>query len=352
MKKPTMQMIADAAGVSRITVWKVFNNHPGVSPSLQRHIIETAQQMDYPLPETLISADTALPANPTETINTTFSVVISRPDTSNFWMSMIHEIAKESGKKNISLLYTYIPTEIPDDYVLPPQLTNGSIQGIIVLNIYNTRLLKLLNNLSLPKVFLDLTPDFPAETLAGDLVLLGGKAPVCAITEDVIHHGKRNIGFIGDIHYALTNRMRYEGYLEAMKKHRLTINPEYCFTSPIGVENYESAIYTYLSSLKSLPDAFICVSDFVAHCAYKFLTTHDYIIPEDILLTGYDNQSDFIEIHSWLPTVNVNTSALGSRLFHQLEYRIANPDADYETILTKPQLLHHSPLTPRHSSNT
>lgn len=339
-----MQMIADAAGVSRITVWKVFNNHPGVSPSLQQHIIETARRMDYPLPETLISATaSAVSVTPAQTVNAVFSVVVSRPDTSNFWMNMVHEIAKEAGKKNIALLYTYIPTEIPENYVLPQQLTNGSIQGIIVLNIYNTRLLKLLNSLSLPKVFLDLTPDFPTETLTGDLVLLDGATPVCAITEEAILGGRRSIGFIGDIHYALTNRMRYDGYLEAMKKHQLTVNPEYCFTSPIGVESYDSEIYTYLSSLHTLPDAFICVSDFVAHCAYNFLTAHDYIIPEDILLTGFDNQSEFIEIHNWLPTVNVNTAALGRRLFCQLEYRIANPDTDYETIMTKPQILHHMP---------
>lgn len=339
MKKPTMQMLADTAGVSRITVWKVFNNHPGVSPSLRRHIIDTAVQMDYPLPETLVSADATVPTSPNEPSNLIFSIVVSRPDTSSFWMNIIHEIAKESGKRNISMLYTYVPTNVSEDYMLPPQLTNGSVQGIIVLNIYNARLLELLNGIPIPKVFLDIVCDFPTETLQGDLVLLDGFSPVQKITEKLIENGKKKIGFIGDINYALTNHMRYDGYLSAMHKHQLPVNPEYCFTSAIGIESYTSEIYSYFSSLKSLPDALVCASDFVAHCAYQFLTAHDYIVPEDILLTGYDNQSEFSELSEWITTVDVNTAAVGQRLYHQLEYRISNPTADYETILIKPKII-------------
>ncbi len=344
MKKPTIQMVADTAGVSRITVWKVFHNHPGVSPSLRQHIIETAIQIDYPLPESLIPLNTALLPSHNEAVpaNYVFSVVVSRPDTSSFWMSMIHEIAKEAGKRNISLLYTYVPTNVSEDYELPQQLINGTTNGIIILNIYSLKLLKLLNDLPVPKVFLDVVNGFPTETLNGDLMLLDGFATIQTITEKLIQNGKKRIGFIGDINYALTNHLRYEGYLSAMNKNHLPVNPEYCFTSAIGIENYVAEIYTYLSSLKSLPDAFVCVSDFVAHCAHKFLTDHDYIVPEDILLTGYDNQSEFNEISDWLTTVNVNTASIGKRLYHQLEYRVSSPDADYETIIIRPEIIERS----------
>lgn len=332
-------MIADTAGVSRITVWKVFNNHPGVSPSLRRHIIDIATQMDYPLPEILMSETPAAPAPQAEPAGYTLSVVVSRPDTSSFWMNMIHEIAKEAGKRNISLLYTYVPTNISEKYQLPQLLMNGTVQGIIVLNIYNTQLLKLLNDLPVPKVFLDITNGFPPDHLNGDLILLDGFLSIQTITEKLIANGRRKIGFIGDVNYALTNHTRYEGFLYAMNKNHLAVNPEYCFTSNIGVENYVTEIYSYLSSLKSLPDAFVCVSDYVAHCAYQFLTAHDYILPEDILLTGFDNQIEFSEMSEWLTTVDINTAAIGKRLYHQLDYRISNPDADYETVLIKPKII-------------
>lgn len=36
MSKVTMQRLAEEAGVSRITVWKVLNDRPGVSEELRR----------------------------------------------------------------------------------------------------------------------------------------------------------------------------------------------------------------------------------------------------------------------------------------------------------------------------
>ena len=42
MSKVTMQDIADAVSLSRITVWKALSNRPGVSEELRRQIQHTA----------------------------------------------------------------------------------------------------------------------------------------------------------------------------------------------------------------------------------------------------------------------------------------------------------------------
>lgn len=185
-------MIADAAGVSRITVWKVFNNHPGVSSSLRKVILDTAVQMGYPLADEVTSPAAVSTSEKISGDTAVLSVVVSRPDTSIFWMNIIHEIAKEASERNYSLLYTYVPSNTSEDYELPPQLTNGSIQGIIVLNIYDMNILKLLNDLPLPKVFLDIASSFPLESLTGDLLLLDGKHAVEQITETLIQNGKKD----------------------------------------------------------------------------------------------------------------------------------------------------------------
>ena len=45
MSKPTMQDIADALSVSRITVWKALSNRPGVSDSMRAQIHQKATEM-------------------------------------------------------------------------------------------------------------------------------------------------------------------------------------------------------------------------------------------------------------------------------------------------------------------
>ena len=47
MSKPTMQDIADALSVSRITVWKALSNRPGVSDSMRAQIHQKATEMGY-----------------------------------------------------------------------------------------------------------------------------------------------------------------------------------------------------------------------------------------------------------------------------------------------------------------
>ena len=139
MKKVTLQEIAASLGISRTTVWKVFSGHEGVSDSLKSRIIAKAQELGYEFPENFQFAPLADEQPPVN-----IAVAVCRPETSLFWMNIIHQIAKEFTSRNINLVYVYLPTSIDETYVLPAALTGGTANGMIVLNVYNQRLLHLL----------------------------------------------------------------------------------------------------------------------------------------------------------------------------------------------------------------
>ncbi|HBY71690.1 MAG TPA: LacI family transcriptional regulator, partial [Lachnospiraceae bacterium] len=103
------------------------------------------------------------------------SVVISRPESSVFWINIIHAIAKELDTKEFNLMYTYLPPNYYEGYTLPNVLTNGTASGMLIMNVYDIQMLRMLNSLDIPKVFLDLVTDFPVDTLTGDLFVLAGK---------------------------------------------------------------------------------------------------------------------------------------------------------------------------------
>jgi LacI family transcriptional regulator len=333
MKKITMQEIADALDISRVTVWKVFNNYPGVSDALIELVLSKAQEMGYLKQKTPISPNTRdtvtmdVPAAKTEM---NVSVVVSRPESSMFWMNIIHQIAKELVSSNINLMYTYLPSKTSDGYSLPSVLTNGTVQGIIVLNVYDYELLCMLNELKIQKVFLDMVTSIPEDSLTGDLFLFEGKSSLNKITASIINKGRTEIGFIGDIEYAKTNFDRYEGYLSAMSQHALPIKKEYCLVHSIGIYTYAEEINEFLSSLKQMPQAFVCASDYVAHFIIKYLNANNYNVPEDIAVSGYDGTTEYIDQVDYLTTVQVQTRELGKRLVTQLLYRISNPDSPPE----------------------
>lgn len=323
MKKVTLQDIADALDISRVSVWKVFTGKEGVSEELRTKVISKATELGYDIPLHLKTP--VLDSTPSQL---TISLAVSRPETSTFWLNTIHEIAKEATKQNVNLMYTYLPSSIDANYTLPAVLTNGTVQGIIVLNVYNKKLIKKLSELPVPKVFMDTCTSVPFEELNGDLMLIEGKSCIAKITDHIIAKGKTKIGFIGDIEYAQTNFERYYGFKDSMRGHNLNINPAYCLTSSIGEDSYQEEIDSFLDSLKKMPEAFICASDFVANLVCKSLIDRGYSIPKDILVSGFDA----MDFNSPVPltTVQVNNKEFGKRLAKQILYRIENPTAGRE----------------------
>ena len=335
MKKIAVQELADALELSRVTVWKALNNKPGVAPETARRILEAAHQQ---------AAENAPPLPQPEGHAWVQNVMLlaSRMETSSFWMQIVDQLAGELNNRQIRLSYMPLDALHYSGEELPAMLQPGRTDGIIVLNIYSREIISFLAGLAVPKVFLDTVPGHTVADLQGDLVLLEGRGPIQAITEEIFRSGRRRIGFIGDIQYAYTNLLRWEGYLEGMKSCGLPVERDICMTGsiPIKQDDYRERIHEFLQSLPSLPDAFVCVSDFVAFLTMDLLDERRVKVPEDVMLSGYDDAGEFLLRYRGVPTVRVQNGLLGKRLVSQLLYRIENPEADFETIQISPKVIY------------
>lgn len=330
MNKVTMQDIADALGISRVTVWKVFNNYANVSAALRESVLAKAKEMGY-------TKGVSELESPESERNV--SVIVSRPNSAVFWTNIIHRLAQELYLHNINLMYTYMPSRYSENYKMPPILHSNTVQGAIVLNVYDIKLMEQINQLKIPKVFLDIVPQFDRSKLSGDLLLLEGFHCIYQITESILDRGVRDIGFIGDIQYAKTNLDRYKGFCQCMKDHGIAVKEEICMTSKIGIFSYDKEIYRFLDSLEKLPEAFVCASDYIAHFLQLYLSEHLERIPKGIIVTGYDGSSEYANVEGLITTVDVKTGLLGKRLAMQIIYRMDHEDAPYELAFIKPSII-------------
>lgn len=338
MEKVTMKDIADALNISRVTVSKAFNNQAGVSDSLRDLIFEKARELGYAkLPYQVLE-------QPPEE-QRTVSLIVSRPDSALFWTNIIHRMAQELSSYNINLLYTYVPSSYTKSFNLPPILFTGNIDGIVVLNVYDPKILEMVNELSIPKVFLDTIPSLPNRQLNGDLLLIEGFCTESDITDSLIRDGHTDIGFLGDINYALTNLERYRGYCASMEKHELAIRPEHCLTGSIDIYSYGKELNVFLDNLKSWPSAFVCASDFVAHFVQSYIDNNSQRLPHPVAITGFDNTGEYTNVAGRITTANVPTGLLGKRLALQLMFRSEHPEAPHELTFISPSVIipHCSP---------
>lgn len=336
MEKVTMKDIADALNISRVTVSKAFNNQAGVSDALRETIFDKARELGYTkLP---YQAQTGRQA-PAAQEERTVALVVSRPESSFFWTGIIHRMAQELSEYNINLMYVYVPSTFTRDFVLPSVLFGSTLSGIAVVNVYDPVILGMVNDLPLPKVFLDTIPTLTDRKLNGDLLLIEGYRTEAEITESLILDGHKEIGFIGDINYAQTNKERYLGYRESMDRYKLPIRPEYCCIDSMGVFSYEKEIYAYLDGLSQWPTSFVCVSDYVAHFVQQYLSDHQQKLPHPVVLTGFDNTDEYTNVSGRITTANVPTGLLGKRMALQLLFRTNHPDAPDELTFIKPSII-------------
>ena len=322
--------------ISRVTVSKAFNNQAGVSDALRETIFDKARELGYTkLPYQAQTGSQAPAAQEERTV----ALVVSRPESSFFWTGIIHRMAQELSEYNINLMYVYVPSTFTRDFVLPSVLFGSTLSGIAVVNVYDPVILGMVNDLPLPKVFLDTIPTLTDRKLNGDLLLIEGYRTEAEITESLILDGHKEIGFIGDINYAQTNKERYLGYRESMDRYKLPIRPEYCCIDSMGVFSYEKEIYAYLDGLSQWPTSFVCVSDYVAHFVQQYLSDHQQKLPHPVVLTGFDNTDEYTNVSGRITTANVPTGLLGKRMALQLLFRTNHPDAPDELTFIKPSII-------------
>ena len=82
---------------------------------------------------------------------------------------------------------------------------------------------------------------------------------------------------------------RYRAYLEVMAEHRLTVDARRVFFGEFRAQDGKKAVDTFFSSKLDKPDAIIVANDNMALAAVDELRNLGYNVPDDVIVTGFDN---------------------------------------------------------------
>lgn len=359
-KRKTLQEIAEEISISRITISKVINRRDGVSEKTRRKVLEALQKNNYKNLRSIASTrpflfdsdrtedpgdrsgdESASPNLPSESPSSKpekeIAVLCVAPSASDFWMEILHSVAREISRYNYPCRSYYLQRENRAGYHLPANLSHPKMAGLIVINVYDNMLINEIENLKLPTVFLDVTPYRTHKALPGDVLLLDGYYSMMEITEQFLRNGHRELGFFGDINYSLTNYDRWRGFKQAFRNYNLELPHRYCFTSsPDHFFNPEE-IYAALDRIPQLPRAFICANDDLAYHIACYARDKGLRIPDDLMLAGYDNNRKLPGGLS-LTSAEVNTESLGLRLVQQLLLRLHMGAGSKELIYLQPKI--------------
>lgn len=114
---------------------------------------------------------------------------------------------------------------------------------------------------------------------------------ICQLMDHLINkHNCQTINYVGGPPESSENQERFRAYKESLQKHNIPYD-----SSRVTSQDYE--IHTGLQALEEfknknlLPDAFVCANDNIAVGICLAAKEAGYRIPEDFLVTGFDNEN-------------------------------------------------------------
>lgn len=172
------------------------------------------------------------------------------------------------------------------------------------------------------------------ENLGASCVSVNDRTSLKSITEHLItEHNYQEIAYLSGPSNVSVGKDRYDGFLDAMKNHDISINEHYLVESGFQEKDGYESMKTLLNKAREdLPEAIVAVNDPCAIGAMKAIHEEGLSIPEDIAITGFTDDVRAPLLDPPLTTIQQPAYKVGKRAARKLIDTIENKDEAIENI--------------------
>ncbi len=286
-KTATLADIAASVGVTPMTVSRVVNESGYVHADTRQKVLRVMQEMNY----RRNGLARGLKRQRTETIGLVVGDVANP-----FAAEVIRGVREVLTARGYTMFVCVSDQSVKEEAEAFESLADHRVDGMIVAtrasrkgNAHLTTLL----DANLPVVALGRDFNHPHTDFVSADHFKGG----CDATEHLIELGHRRIGFVGIKQSYGAGLKRFQGYLEALRKHGIKVNEEIIVggrkgtdqapgysTEEIGYEGMK-----HLLSLRKPPTAIFARNDFTALGAISAIKQIGRRVPQDVAVVGFDD---------------------------------------------------------------
>ena len=332
-QRVTLQDIADELGVSRNTVSKAINNTGLLSESTRKRVLAKAIEMGY---KQFSYVDFDKTSSQLNAINNKTEIALLTTwflNGSHFSAPMLDKFQLEISKFGYSMSMHIVRDEDIKNLTLPTSLHHERLAGILCIEVFDYDYASMLAAGGIPVLFVDTPIDFNKPALCADKLLMENSTPIISFIGQLKQRKITSIGFVGEYLHCQSFFERYEAYRTGMAIYGLKIQEDMNLTEnkPENI-SYQEHLESRLTTMKTLPEAFICANDFVAIDLMYALNKMNIKVPEDIKLLGFDDSPESRIITPHLSTVHIHSQILGFSATQLLLSRINEPDMNFRTM--------------------
>lgn len=284
MDSITIKDVARICGVGVSTVSRAINNHPDINPETKNRILQVIREYDY------------IPNNSARNLKRTVSrsiVVLIKGIDNPFFSSMIRIIEAETQKARYSFILHRVDLMEDEMDVAMEVIKEKKPKGIIFLGGYFSHSYEKLKKLDVPFVLVTIAIADPKEREQYSSVSVDDFQESYKMVSYLCSQGHTRIGILAaDEGDESIGKLRFEGYLKALRDHGIRPDPRLFFHSAPDAECYTMGngyrlMNRVLASGEDMT-ALFAVSDSIAIGACKAVFDAGKSVPEDYSIAGFD----------------------------------------------------------------
>jgi LacI family transcriptional regulator len=307
--------IAEKLGVSVVTVSNALAGRDGVSEQVRKQICETAEEMGYKPSNTGAKKKTDLPK-----IGKSVAILTSERfvgSMGTFYWELTANISNKLSSVNVLMVYECITRENEKKLILPPTVTEGRVDGAIVIGQLNREYAMELSKIEIPLLFVD----FYVNRCTVDSVNSDSYHGGYMLTDYLVERGHKNIGFVGSLNTTSSINDRYLGYVKCLMENGLESRKDWLLED----RDEMGILFDHIDFPAEMPTAFVCNSDETAFRVISALKSKGVRIPEDISVVGYDNYTVSNICIPAITTVEVDLVKMASESVELMVKKLENP---------------------------
>ena len=329
--KPTIQLVAQKAGVSITTVSRVLNSHPAVLPETRAKVLSVMKELDYK-PNQLARG---LSTNGFDAI----LVIYTRTD-NPYFSTVISAIGIVAEANNYDLILHSGDDEDKEIEKALSMISSRLIKGIILLSSrINSKFIEVVSATSIPIVVIG---KYSAQIQAPNVISVDtdNYSDCWEIGSYLVQMGHRKIGCVHAPlgHYVAVDRLA--GFRDALRSHGIEA-AENCFVD--GGNTIDSAYMATVNLLCSHKvTALFATDDIKALGIYKAAKSMHLEIPEELSVIGHNDFEFSSLLTPALTTVRVPIHELGLLSATKLFSMMNSESAEHSQMIPTDMILRNS----------
>ncbi|XEC93557.1 LacI family DNA-binding transcriptional regulator [Paenibacillus tarimensis] len=323
--------VAKRANVSTATVSHVINGTRFVAEDTKIRVLKAMRELEY-RPN---SVARSLRSKRSKIIG--LLVPILHQDTSNFFfMSVAQGIESVLMENGYNLLLSNSKEDVTVEQEQIKVFNSQLIDGLILAPTFDDHAELQEIKGDYPVVYIDRKP----KEVSGDCVVSEGAKGTYEAIAHLIEKGHQKIGFITGTLGLSTSDERLAGYRNALKDYGIEMDDSLIAAADTAHSSFESG-YKLAEALVTRHEitALFVANNVMTMGALHFLQSHDYDIPEQIAIIGFDDYEWTKITRPALTMVKQPSFDLGAEAARLILNRIEHPDSEFREIRLPTELI-------------